>query len=246
MERPVSYTIDKRIGVTTSFVIVLIVFLIIRFSYYMMADPPPKDIPLIATTEITEIELEKLVIENGGASGGAGTPTDDPIDPNPQPQVEKVLTSPKSQTTIKTGEGNQTNGVDPNAKPTTLVKGKNPFGGGKAETGNRQGLFGKDPGSVKGNDGIGGEGKGDNGRTKLTSLNIDDLQSNQSCKIALKLSINAEGNVVTASNIAGVTTTTDQRLINQVIELVKKQIKYNKKEGAMIEKISLIVSIQAT
>jgi hypothetical protein len=246
MERPVSYAIDKRIGIITSFVIVLIVFLILRFSYYMMADPPPEDIPLIASTEITELELEKLVIENGGSSGGAGTPTDDPVDPNPQPQIEKVVTSPKSKTSVKTGEGNQTNGNDPNAKPTTLVKGKNPFGGGNAETGTKQGLFGKDNGTEKGKEGSGGDGKGENGRVKLTSLNIDDLQSNQSCKIALKLSINAEGNVVTASNIAGQTTTTDQRLINQVIELVKRQIKYNKKEGAIIEKISLIVSVQAT
>ena len=38
----------------------------------------------------------------------------------------------------------------------------------------------------------------------------------------------ASGDIVSASNIASKTTTTDQRIINQVISAVKSQVKYSK------------------
>jgi len=64
--------------------------------------------------------------------------------------------------------------------------------------------------------------------------------------VNLKLTINEEGNVVGATNIPSKTTTTDQRIINQVISAVKSQVKYNKNPGAAMKEVYLTVKLNAT
>src|SRR5690606_11539347 len=198
-----------------------------------MADPPPKDIPLVATTEISEIELEKMVIESGGSKGSEGTPSDDPVDPNPKPQTEKVITKTESKTEVKTGKSTKTNADNADNTPTTIKAAPDPFGsGGGATQGEGSGVFGKDDGAYKGGgSGTGGDGEGNSmgERIRLNNINTEGLEFNQNCTIVLKLTINSEGNVIRTDKIAGRTTTLDQRIINQISELVKQQIRYNKK-----------------
>ncbi len=52
-------------------------------------------------------------------------------------------------------------------------------------------------------------------------------------------------NVIAAYNIKAKTTTTNQILINKVINEVKKQVKYNKEPGAPLAKVFMPVYIKA-
>lgn len=241
---------DKRNGAITSAVIVIGVILLLKLIHYTIADPPAKDIPLVATTEITEIELEKLVVESGGSKGSEGTPSDDPVDPKPKPQTERVITKTESKTEVKTGKSTKTNATNSDNTPTTIQAAPNPFGtGGGSTQGQGSGVFGKDEGAYRGGGaGTGGGGEGDSSgeRIRLNNINTEGLEFNQTCTIVLKLTINAEGKVIRTEVISGRTTTTDQRIINQIAELVKSQIRYNKKPGAAIEKIALTLNIKAT
>lgn len=248
--RPISNVADQKKGAIVSFVVMVLVFLVLRFTYYTMADPPAEDIPLVAETEITQIELAELVIESGGSQGGAGTPSDDPVDVKPKPQTEKVITRRESKTSVKTGQSTRTNGDNPDNTATTLRHVPDPFGGGgNAKSGTRSGTFGSDEGVYQGGgNGTEGDdkGSGGKGRVRLTNVNTDNVQSDQSCTVVLKLTVNAEGDVIRAENISGRTTTADQRIINRVAELVKTQIKYSKKPGSAMEKVSLTIHLKAT
>src|SRR5690606_29589332 len=95
-----------------------------------------------------------------------------------------------------------------------------------------------------GTDGKAGDGNGE-GRIRLNDPNVEDLKSNIDAKIHLKLTIDAEGNVVGATNIAAKTTTTDGVLINRVISEVKRQVKYNKESGAPLANVTIIISVKA-
>lgn len=247
---PISQDSDKRNGAITSAVIVVGIILLLKLIHYTIADPPAKDIPLVATTEITEIELEKLVVESGGSKGSEGTPSDDPVDPKPKPQTERVITKTKSKTEVKTGKSSKTNANNSDNTPTTIQAAPNPFGtGGGSTQGQGAGVFGRDEGAYRGGgDGADGSGGGNSSgeRIRLSNINTEGLEFNQTCTIVLKLTINSEGKVIRTENISGRTTTTDQRIINQISELVKSQIRYNKKPGAGIEKIALTLNIKAT
>ncbi len=241
---------DKRNGIITSAVLTVAIIVLMQVLHYTMADPPPKDIPLVASTEISELELEKLVVESGGSKGSEGTPSDDPVDANPKPQTEQVITTKTSKTEIKTGRSNKTNATNTENTATTIVAAPNPFGsGGGAEKGEGSGVFGKDDGAYRGGgNGTGGSGDGESSgdRIRLNNINTEGLEFNQTCTIVLKLTINADGKVIRTEVISGRTTTTDQRIINQIAELVKQQIRYNKKPNSSLEKIALSLNIKAT
>lgn len=247
---PITKDSDKRNGMITSAVVTVVIIVLMKFFHYTIADPPAKDIPLIASTEMTELELEKLVVESGGSSGSQGTPSDDPVEPKPKPQTEKVITKTESKTEVQTGKSTKTNANNPDNTPTTVKAAPNPFGsGGGSNQGEGSGVFGKDDGPYRGGSsgkGGGGEGESTGDRIRLNNINTEGLEFNQTCTIVLKLTINAEGDVIRTEVISGRTTTTDQRIINQISSLVKQQIRYNKKPGAALEKIALSLNIKAT
>ncbi|MDD2983114.1 MAG: hypothetical protein PHQ74_06975 [Crocinitomicaceae bacterium] len=241
---------DKRNGIITSVAVTVVIIVLMKFFHYTIADPPPKDIPLVASTEMTELELEKLVVESGGSSGSQGTPSDAPVEPKPKPQTEQVITKTDSKTEVQTGKSTKTTGNNTDNTPTTIKAAPNPFGSGGGSTqGEGAGIFGKDDGAYRGGSsgtGGGGEGESSGERIRLNNINTEGLEFNQTCTIVLKLTINSEGKVIRTEVISGRTTTTDQRIINQIAELVKQQIRYNKKPGAAIEKIALSLNIKAT
>jgi hypothetical protein len=241
---------DKRNGIITSVAVTVIIIVLMKFFHYTIADPPPKDIPLVASTEMTELELEKLVVESGGSTGSQGTPSDAPVEPKPKPQTEQVITKTDSKTEVVTGKSTKTNANNADNTPTTIKAAPNPFGsGGGSVQGDGSGVFGKDDGAYRGGSsgtGGGGEGESSGDRIRLNNINTEGLEFNQTCTIVLKLTINSDGKVIRTEVISGRTTTTDQRIINQIAELVKQQIRYNKKQGAAIEKIALSLNIKAT
>jgi uncharacterized protein (TIGR02145 family) len=98
--------------------------------------------------------------------------------------------------------------------------GKNGSGNGSFGTGNSNG-------------GDGGLGKGDGiARLRISNVSLPQYEIDYDVTIHLQLTINENGEVVAAKCIKSKTTCTDQRIINQVINEVMKQVKYKKEIGA--------------
>ncbi len=251
---------DTLTVILVIFMILVLIISFVGFSFRTTA----ADIPIIyADTTLMSLEappLEEIEtiqtpykVVGGGGGGSAGGASQAPIDKTPEEQTKKEDTQEESDVNIQSGKSNNTN-TDKNNKTnkeTTIKKGKNPFGGGAAEKGTGSGLFGKDlgPGSGKGEgNGINGNGSGLGGggaRKKLSSLNPDDIQSSEDCTIHINVYINAEGNVIKAENISSQTTTTNTRLISHLIDLIKKQIKYDARPGTSVQKQILVLKVKA-
>jgi hypothetical protein len=200
--------------------------------------------------EIKTLETPYKIV-GGGGGGSAGAASDARIDKTPEEETKKEDVQKESDVHKQSGNSIKTTG-DNNTNPnTTLIKGKNPFGGG-AQHGEGAGIFGRDsgPGSGVGTgNGINGQNGGTGGggaRKKLTSLNPDDIQSNEDCTVQLTVFINAEGNVIRAEKISNQTTTANSQLISQLINLVKQQIRYDKRPGTALQKQVLTIKVKAS
>jgi hypothetical protein len=240
---PIADRKDEQIGLIGSVVALLFLFLLLIFFTYQVADPKPEPFQQPAQTELQELELENLKVDVGG--GSEGSPSDEPVT-EPRPETQQVLTKKNNPTTkTTTGKGTKTNSPNSQNDASNTKKSNNPFGpGGSGQNGTGSGQFGNDTGSGNGS-GPGGVGDGA-GRTRLNDPQVDNIVSDDNHRINLRLTINAEGNVVDVRNIASQTTTTDQRILNQVIAAVRKQVKYSKKSGATLEIVYLTVNLSAT
>jgi len=110
--------------------------------------------------------------------------------------------------------------------PVTIKKDDpfvNPFGSGGSGNGS---------GMTYGSNGSGtGSGPGAGGRTRLNNVSINHIECEQDATIYFKLTIDENGDVLSAS-VTSKTTTTDQQLINQVKAAVIQQVKFSKSPGA--------------
>lgn len=239
---PIVRESDRNAGIIASAVTMLILFLYLYFKTIFMADPPPRDIPIKTETTIDQLELKDLIVENPGGQGG-GTPSNDPLD-EPQPQTQQVLTKPKNPTTqTTTGQSTNDNNLSSNNPSSSTQQSNNPFANGSSGGGSRLGLTTKDSNKYNETPGPPKDGKT---RKRLNNVNVDHIQNERAVTIELKLTINASGEVISAANIASKTTTTDQRIINQVIAAVKSQVKYNKDPNAGLEEfVYLTVKVNA-
>lgn len=232
---------DKRVGIIVAILVMLALFLYLWLTTFIKLDPPPQDIPVHVAEPLDVTEILQPTIEGGS---GGGQPSDDPVH-EPQPQTEQILTQQTNpDTQVNTGEANTTNAANSTNQPTSTQESDNPFadgGSGDGAGGGTGGTFGGDSGTGTGGHGGSGGGKG---RTRLNNVSID-LHYNTDEKIYLKLLIDAEGNVLQAYNIKGKTTTTDGLLINDVIQAVKKQVKYNKDPGSAPVYVFYTVRIDA-
>lgn len=239
---PIADKKDEQIGLIGSVVALLFLFMLLILFTYQIADPKPEPFKQAAQTELQELELENLKVDAGG--GSEGNPSDEPVT-KPQPETQQVLTK-KVNPKTKTNTGKGTKNASPSSKndPSNSTKSNNPFGsGGSGEQGSGSGKFGDDSGAGSGN-GPGGTGDGA-GRIRLVDPQVDDIVSDDNHRINLRLTINAEGNVIDIRNIAAQTTTTDQRIINQVIAATKKQAKYSKKPGSGPEVVFITLHLSA-
>ncbi|TNE55577.1 MAG: hypothetical protein EP338_02060 [Bacteroidetes bacterium] len=239
---PIADKKDERKGLIAALFMVLLIFLYLKLVSFTLADPPPKDIPLATTISLPkEINLKKMIVEGGGS----GKPTEAPVSKTPESQTQKVITKQESKTTTKTGESNHsTKNHDPNNQASTTQKSSNPFnsgGSGDGEDGGDGHGFGQDQGDGSGP----GKDGGQKPRIRLNDPNNDGIQSDQDCKIFLKLTVNGEGRVIKAQNIVSRTTTVNQVIINQVISNVKSQVRYNQVAGAAPEIQFLTVNLSA-
>lgn len=147
--------------------------------------------------------------------------------------VEKVNEIKKSSsnsdkssvnTQSKNPFGTEGESEDPESNEEVQVEQKmsnNPFGNGGSNVGN---AFGHD-GSGSGNGSA-------SGRVRLNDPETVHIIPNEDCTISLKVTINEFGEVVSVANMTSKTTTTDQRIINQVMVAVKKDVRYSKAPGS--------------
>ena len=79
-----------------------------------------------------------------------------------------------------------------------------------------------------------GYGNG-SGRTRKCDIKTSDIESSEDATIVLRLTINSEGKVIDAKNIASKSSTTNQIILEEVIAAVIRDVCYNKKPGARQE-----------
>ena len=220
---------DVKAGLVSAVASIILLMILLFLITYQIADPPAQDVVVRAEAVIDEILLKDLKLESG--SIGGGSPSDDRVD-KPKEQIQEIITGKSKRSSDKSGKSNKTNGNDANNEASTTVQSQDPFGSGGS--GGKNGA-GNGPFSGPGNsdDGDGGLGKG-NGESRVRTSNADlpqydiDYESN----IHLQLTVNANGEVVAAKCIKSKTTCTDQRIINQVVNEVMRQVKYKKENGA--------------
>lgn len=240
---PVVNDFDKRKGIITSVIVLLLLWIYLILATYEMADPPPRDIPLKTTPIVEELVLKNLKVESG--SSGGGTPSDAPVSES-KPQTEKVISSKKENNTkVNSGESNVTNTHNSNNSASTTQQSNNPFGDGGSGNGTGGGTgngFGNDSGTGGSGDGP-GPGAGAKNRHKVHDINPDDLESNVSAVIAYKVTVDQYGNVIAAEVISGKTTTSDQKLINRTRAAILNDLKYNVVKNASLVTLVYTVNV---
>lgn len=236
---PVVNIMDKRKGIASAIIVLILLLLYLLLVTIEMADPKPE--PMITPVE-TEFP-EELILENLRVEGGmdAGNPNNDEVKP-PEPTVEEIVTQTNSDTQAATGQGATTNSnqTENTASNTQVVD--DPFASGGQNGGTGSGsTFGDSPNPGPGGNGTGGGIK----RILVTQPSFGNI-STENANISLKVTIDANGNVIAASCNQALTTTTNQTLINKVIAQVKKHAKYNKDPGSTLVKVILTITVEAS
>ena len=217
---------DIKKGVISALASIFVLMILLFFITYQIADPPAQDVVVTAEAVIDEIVLKDLKLESG--SIGGGSPSNDRID-KPKEQIQEVITGKSERTSTKTGKSNKTNGNDANNEASTTVQNSDPFGSG--DSGGKEKAFG-------------GTGNGES-RLRLNNVVLPQYYMDFDSNISLQLTINANGEVVAAKCITSKTTCSDQRIINQVINEVIRQVRYKKEVGAGLEYTFYTVKILA-
>lgn len=232
----------KSLVVSFSFFVILYLLLIFLKFATSIAEPVEDVIEIDQTPEELTMHRFETSAKKGG---GSGQPVNAPKSDAFQPQTEKILTDPNSTSSQSNRRGNSNHSNAEHSEtngPSTTDVSTNPFGSGGTGGGTQGGRgsgFGKDEGGGSGP----GPGGGEKERIRLNNPNTDGIGGNLDAKISLKLTVNAEGDVIKAENIVSKTTTTNQTVINQVISNVKGTVKYNKKPGAAPEIVFLTVRL---
>jgi hypothetical protein len=234
---PVVRTSDNRKGIIASIAFLLIALFLLFFIKYSEPDPPKVTIPIPIT--MSESGIEEFEINNAGG----GAPSEN-VNPTPateeNPQQQPTQEESAVQTSSGTGETNSDNSTSEESAASNPFSGNGSGGSGTSGSG---GGFGNDsgPGSGGGEAGTGGAGE----RVRLSNIRSKPKTSNdERSTIALKLTVDSQGKVVRADVIRNGTTASNQRLIDEVIGFVKKEVRYKEKPGARDEITYYTVTVQ--
>ncbi len=237
---------DQQIALVSSFLSITLLLVASYFITFFIYAPVPKDIPPFKSDEvIQEFMIDNVTVEKDGGSSGGGTATNDKLD-TPKEQVQQVITgNSNNNIKVNSGNSNKTNGNNTQNGPSTSHRGNNPFGSGGTGggTGAGNGPFGGNGGG-EGNGEGNGVGDGRN-RIRINDPKLPEYAIDFDSKINLKLTINANGDVVNASYIRSIGTTIDLKIINEVIREVIKQVHYKKDKDAGLAITYLTVSLHA-
>lgn len=80
-------------------------------------------------------------------------------------------------------------------------------------------------------------------RERLNEINVDDIYTTVIITVQLRLTINADGQVVSAQSIPIEGTTTDQRIVDRVITAAKSQLHYSKEPDIPLQVVWYTVKI---
>jgi len=224
---------DVRNSLIISTGSILLLVLLLFLITYTTPDPPPVTHLLLEEEVLQDVEVEALLIADGGSAEGGGTPSNDERS-EPMEQTEQHLTY-KGQEPIQSGKSNHTTGNNANNPSSSPHKANNPFGdggNGGGEGGGNGRLFGNGnstggEGNGEG-DGFGNEPKYDQDRIRINDPVLPNYNTDHILKIHLKLTVSGDGGVSTAVCIKDKTTTNDYSIINDVIRQVIRQVKYKK------------------
>ena len=226
---------ERKIAILASAMFISFLLISSYFIRLFIHIPLPVDLPPLRSDEVIEefkIDKEDIEIAQTGGSSGGGTENNAP--------VNSVKTTNPSVL-----EGNDFSGPPKNGNNSD----PNPFGtggtGGRNGTGQGK-LGGPGRGEGEGNEDGPNSGYGDGeNRIRKNDPILDKFKTDVDITINLKLIINSSGKVVSATNIASKTTTTDNRIINGVISEVMKQVKYDEKKNARDEYVYFTYLIRA-
>lgn len=233
---PIVRAEDSRNGMIAAGIFITIVLFLLFFITYTEPFPPKVTVPvpiILGEAGIEEFEIN---------SAGGGSPNESVSTvPVAKEEPEEKATQEESEVKINTGTGSSKNKnkTSNETSHTNLFSGNNTGGSGNLGSG---GGFGEDDGPNSGGGEVGGGGGGDRVReTNITSK--PQTQNSLLCKVALKLTVNSEGTVLRADVISKETTATDQKLINEIVQLAKKEVRYKKKPGAGDETVFYTVVV---
>lgn len=240
---------DRKVAGIIALSAAVLLLAILHFLGYRIPTPPLPEQLLYKDMEMELVPLELEELPKGGGGGGSGTPAKVEQTKTTPEQMEQVLTDKSSNTHVKTGNSNMTNTNTPNNNPPSgQHTSDNPFGtggsGGGDGRGNGHGI-GDDDG-----DGTGpgtGPGSGGNVRRYLVEEpNTTNIKSDENCKIVLSVLVDPSGNIIGKPTfVKSSSTTNDMVLINQVINTVKNQARFNKAATSKNMKEAITIRIIA-
>lgn len=223
----------------------LLLTFIIKFDARpdQLVDTPP----LRSDEVIEEFQIDNVTVEdNSGGSRGGGAPGSGRIAP-PAEQTERVATASRSDFSHSSGNSNNHNSNNSNNGTSTTTHSTNFFGNGGNGSGNGSGNgpFGG-PGNGNGDGDGEGNGRGSGkGRVRLNNVSLPSYESDFDCRIGFKVQVNAEGEVIGVRRIKSLTTCTDDRTINNIMERIKREVRYNKDPGAGIVEMNYYFDLKA-
>jgi hypothetical protein len=240
---------DQRLAMIYSAVGIVLFLLLTFFVSFFVTPPVPPDTPPIKSDEvIEEFMIDNVEVQESAESGGmgGGEPIKGRID-EPREQSEQFVTQSQSDTKIFSGKSNAHNSSNNNTNATSSThKSNNPFGsggnGGKGGAG-YGGPFGNDKGSS--GTGTGGNGGNGGGRKLVSRPNVDNIHVSSNIKMVFRVTVNEDGNVVSASFKSANPSTTDQSIINKVKTAILNGAKYNDAPGAGLFTTAITVTVSA-
>lgn len=220
---PVVEQQDHRKGIIAAVLSLLLTLFILFFIKYSEPDPPKVTVPI--PISMAEEGIEEFEINNAG--GGAPSETQTTTDQNPS--AEEQPTQDESSVTVPEGsDQGDTESSTPTEEPSSPFSGGGTGGQGSDGSG---GGFGADEGPGEGDGDPGTGSAGD--RKRLNNIKSKPKTPNSNINtIALKLTVDQRGVVVAAEADMANTTTTNRALIDEVIELVKKEVRYEERPNA--------------
>lgn len=236
-EVPIVEKSDNRKGIIASAIYLITLLFLLFFITYSEPDPPKVTVSLpilMGDDGITDFDIHNA---GGGSPADAANPVPQPEE-NPKEQHTQEEESPV-KVNKGTGSTPSNNSSSQEAAPTSPFSGG---GNGGSGTGSGGG-FGADTGPGTGS-GEPGQGLAGN-RVRVSNIHtMPKTPNNEHCQIALKLTVDSQGKVLRADVDRNNTTTTNQRLIDEVIELAKKEVRYKEKPGAKNELLFYTVTVQ--
>lgn len=235
---PIVEKTDNRKGIIASIVYLILLLFILFFVTYSEPDPPKVTvaIPIILGDDgLTDFEIDNA---GGGAPSAETDPVPQPVE-NPKEQPTQTEESPV-RTPTGTGTTNSQNTSSESSSAPNPFSGSGSGGSGSSGSG---GGFGSDtgPGTGSGDPGRGIAGN----RVRLNDLKTQPKTPNhEQCQIALILRVDAQGKVLRVDVDRNNTTTTNQRLIDEVIGLTKNEVKYKEKPGAQVESVYYTITVR--